>query len=143
MLKERGRVVAVESDALWVETIQQSVCGSCVAEKGCGQRLLAKFGAQPNHLRVLAAEDEAASYRVGDSITIGIPETAVVKASMLVYMLPLIIAVFFAGSVHIVLHSDGLSIIAGIIGLIAGASLVRLYAFYQRNNSNFQPRVIQ
>ena len=42
MLIETGRVVAVEAneEALWVETIRQSTCGSCAANKGCGHGLL-------------------------------------------------------------------------------------------------------
>jgi len=40
MLRESGRVVAIESDAVWVETIRSSLCGSCAAKAGCGQDYL-------------------------------------------------------------------------------------------------------
>ena len=40
MLTETGRVVALEQDSLWVETIRQSTCGSCAVQKGCGHGLI-------------------------------------------------------------------------------------------------------
>ena len=39
MLTEVGRVIAVERDGLWVETIRSSTCGSCGARKACGHGL--------------------------------------------------------------------------------------------------------
>ena len=38
MLEETGTVVKIEPDALWVETVQTTTCGSCSARRGCGQR---------------------------------------------------------------------------------------------------------
>ena len=143
MLYEKGRIVAVESDALWIETIRQSVCGSCVAQKGCGQQLLAKFGAQPGYLRVLSSNGGISQYAVGDWVTVGIPKTAVVKASLLVYLVPLIAFITFAASAHVLSGNDFISIIAGISGLIFGGLLVRLYSFQQRHNTDFQPRIIE
>ena len=144
MLREQGRIVAVESSTVWVETIQKSVCGSCAAKPGCGQRLLASFGAQPNYLKVLLANDGAANkHNVGDVVTIGIPEQAVVKVSLLIYLLPLIVFLFFTAGAHSLSNSDPLSIVAGILGLFVGGILVRLYTFRQRNNHNLQPKIIE
>ena len=144
MLREQGRVVAVESGAVWVETIQKSVCGGCAAKSGCGQRLLASLGVQPNYLKVLLANDGVPNrYNVGDVITIGIPEQAVVKASLLAYLLPLIVFVFFTAGAHVLFNSDPLSIIVGTVGLLAGGVLVRLYTLRQRNNRDLQPKIVE
>ena len=144
MLQEQGRVVAVESGAVWVETIQKSVCGSCAAKSGCGQRLLASFGAQANYLKVLLPDDGAANkHNVGDMVTIGLPEQAVVKASLLTYLLPLVVFVFFTAGAHALFNSDPLSIVAGIVGLLVGGALVRLCNFRQRSNPDFEPQIIE
>lgn len=42
MLYETGKVVAVDSDGLWLETLKKSTCAQCSAKAGCGQQLLAK-----------------------------------------------------------------------------------------------------
>jgi sigma-E factor negative regulatory protein RseC len=52
MILETGVVVAVESDGLWVETIQKSACEVCVAEKGCGQKFLSKLAGKTVSIRV-------------------------------------------------------------------------------------------
>ena len=53
MIRETGTVVAIEDNGVWVETIQQSACQTCVAEKGCGQRLIAKVTGNTTAIRVL------------------------------------------------------------------------------------------
>ena len=53
MLKESGKVVSIEDDGLWVETIQQSTCGSCRAKKGCGQQLLSKIGVHSANIKAV------------------------------------------------------------------------------------------
>ena len=49
MLTETGKVIAIEDDGLWVETLQLSACAQCAARQGCGQRVLAKAGMQNLH----------------------------------------------------------------------------------------------
>ena len=39
-LSEMGRVVAIESDAVWVEADRSAACGKCAARAGCGQGAL-------------------------------------------------------------------------------------------------------
>ena len=59
MLVETGRVVAVEEDSLWVETIRQSTCGSCAAQKGCGHGLLNRYAdGKRGYIQHLAVGEE-------------------------------------------------------------------------------------
>jgi sigma-E factor negative regulatory protein RseC len=44
MLTEQARVVALDAETVWVETIRQSSCGSCSARAGCGHGML-NYGA--------------------------------------------------------------------------------------------------
>ncbi|WP_300492285.1 SoxR reducing system RseC family protein, partial [uncultured Alcanivorax sp.] len=53
MLLEQGTVVAVEADAIWVETVRASTCGACKAKAGCGHHLVnQQQSGQRAHLRV-------------------------------------------------------------------------------------------
>lgn len=143
MLKETGRVVAVDSDALWVETIQKTTCGSCVAQKGCGTGLLAKLGVKPAYLRVLLKPNESSnSYRVNDSVTIGIPDDVVVKGSLFVYLVPVILMIVFSGIAHTTINNELIVIALGVVGLLVGSLLVRWHANVYRNDPRMQPQLI-
>ena len=89
MIEEQGRVVALEAGAVWVQTIRQSTCQSCSAKAGCGQGLMQRLGVGQQHGYVRCLTDDA-SLQVDDDVVIGVPEDAVVKSSMLVYLLPLL-----------------------------------------------------
>jgi sigma-E factor negative regulatory protein RseC len=94
MITETGRVVGVAGDRVWVQTIRTSACESCSARHGCGQRALAGVsGGRAN--QVLVANSLGA--RVGDEVTVGIAESALLGASLLVYAVPLVLMV--AGAV--------------------------------------------
>ena len=143
MILETGTVVAVESDGLWVETIQKSACEACVAEKGCGQKFLSRLAGKTTSIRVLLGSQGQEKFSVGQSVTIGIPEDVIVLASMLVYLLPIFGAV--AGSAVIGVYGGGgdvQSICGALAGLVAGGWLVRLHSKRSRNDTRFNPVLV-
>lgn len=143
MLKETGRIVDIKEDALWVETIKRSTCGSCVAEKGCGQTLLQKIGVQPSYMRIPLKEDAQYSYQLNDSVTIGIPNDIVVKGSLLLYLVPLIFLLVFSGVVHTYQYSDALVILAGLFGFFSSCLLIRWYSYLHRNDERYQAFLVE
>lgn len=142
MLKETGRVIAVKEDSLWVETIKRSTCGSCVAEKGCGQTLLQKIGAKPTYLRIPLENNSRYQYHVNDVVAIGIPDDIIVKGSLLIYLLPLIFLLVFSGLAHTFKSNDFLSIVAGIIGFTLGCLVIRWHSYHYRNDKRHQAYLI-
>ena len=77
MIVETGTVVAVESDSLWVETIQKTACEACVAKKGCGTRVLSKLTGKTNRIRVLQ-QQSADDLVIGQDVSFAIPEDVLV-----------------------------------------------------------------
>ena len=142
MLRESGRVVALDQDALWVETIQQSTCGSCIAQKGCGQSLLSRLGVKPVYLRVLLEGRPAQNYRVNDVIQLGIADDVVVKGSLLAYLLPLLLMFVFALAAYSTMGNELATILSAVVGFFLGAISVRWHARYYRNHSSYQPVII-
>ncbi len=139
MLIEATTVIAVEPDFLWVEAVQTSACGSCKAQKGCGQSLLSKFGATPNYLKVARSGGlEGEPFLPGDRVDIGIHESVVVSASLIAYLLPLVFFLVGVTLGHYVFASEGLSILLGLAGLLAGAIAVR-FVIQRRNCAAFEP----
>lgn len=143
MIMETGRVISVESGGMWVETIQRSVCGSCQSQKGCGQRLLATFGASASRLWVLLDGRNTKHYFVGDEVRIGIPEDVVATSALLIYMVPLI--TFLAATVlaHQQNLSDGVSVFWALVGLILGGLAVRWHSYRIRFDNRVQPVLLE
>lgn len=139
MILETGVVVAVESDSLWVETIQKSACEVCVAEKGCGQKFLSKLAGKTTSIRVLLNQRPSKNFTVGQSVTIGIPEDVIVMASLLVYLLPIVAAVAGAALFD---GSDLQSIGGALVGLVLGGLLVNLHSLKSRQDKRFNPILI-
>jgi sigma-E factor negative regulatory protein RseC len=143
MILETGKVVAVESDGLWVETIQKSACEVCVAEKGCGQKFLSKLAGKTTSIRVLLNSQSQKKYSVGQSVTIGIPEDVIVLASLLVYLVPIFAAVAGASLVGSEMGGGDLQSIAGALtGLLLGGWLVRIHSKKSRNDPRYNPVLV-
>lgn len=142
MLLETGRIVAIEPQGLWVETIQRSACGSCQVQKGCGHSLLAKFGATASSLWVLLDGRDASHYKLGDEVQIGVPEEVIAQGSMFVYMLPLITMIAATVTAHHFLLSDGMTAFCALLGLLIGAAIVRGCSHLIRFDSRLQPVLV-
>lgn len=142
MILETGKIVSVEPEGVWVETIQGSVCGSCKAEKGCGQSLMAKWGARASYIWVLLEGRNPDDYRVGDEIQIGIPEDIVVKASLLAYVMPLLLMLILTISAHYLFNSEGLTVIGALLGLVVGGFILRWHSARSRYDPRLQPVLV-
>ena len=142
MLLETGRIVAVEPQGFWVETIQRSACGSCQAQKSCGHSMLAKFGASASYLWVLLDGRDASRYQVGNEVQIGVPEEVIANGSLFVYMVPLFAMLAATLIAHQQLLSDGLSALCALIGLLVGAATVRFCSHLIRFDSRLQPVLV-
>ncbi|AYC33920.1 transcriptional regulator [Pseudomonas cavernae] len=141
MIEEAGRVVAVESGAVWVETLRKSTCSSCSANAGCGQGLMDKLGVggQRGYVRALCD----LQLRVGDPVVIGVREDLLVRASLLVYLLPLLM--FFALAMfaeRLALH-EPLIIVSGLGGLALAWFIVRWRGRRKADDPALQPVVLR
>lgn len=141
MLEETGTVVAVEGEQAWVQTIRKSACSSCEAKSGCGQGVLSRISdGKANQVLVT----NTLNLNVGDEVLIGIPEDLLVKASVMVYLLPLIMMMAAASIIERVLNvNDGWVTLAGIVGLAFGFLLVKIYSHWHKNDQNFCPKMIK
>lgn len=149
MLYETGRVVAVESDGLWVETLKQSACAQCAAKAGCGQKLLNNFAVSHNMTLIKAIFSHLSPHEewgVGDQVLLGIDRQALVKAALLTYMLPLVLMLLgICAGFYIYEHFDvheATSVIGGALGLLGGAFLVRLHSSSATGKSCYQAHVV-
>lgn len=142
MILETGRIVAIEPQGVWVETIRKSACGSCKAEKGCGQSLINKWDGHTSYIWVLLDGRNPADYQLGDEIQIGIPEEVVAKGAMLAYMVPLLTLVIATATAHYQFAHEGITTISAFVGLIIGGFIVRWHARRTRLDNELQPILV-
>jgi sigma-E factor negative regulatory protein RseC len=145
VLTETGRVVAVEQDGLWVETIRQSTCGSCTARSGCGHGLMNRIGeGKRGYIRVLPGDQQPGDCQIDDQVRISIPEEVILRGSFIVYMVPLfgmLSGAAFASS--LAAGSDLAALIGAVAGFCAGVGVVRWYSHLHRNDSQLQPVLLE
>lgn len=141
MLEETGVVVAIDRDQAWVQTIRKSACSSCEAKSGCGQGVLARISdGKANQVLV----KNSLNLQVGEEVLIGIPEELLIKASIMVYLLPLLAMIVVASVIEKWLApGDGWVALAGVTGLAAGFLMVKLYSSFHKSDPKFCPKMIR
>ncbi len=139
MIEEEGKIVALGAGHVWVETIQVSACAACAGEHGCGQRLLSKLTGKTTLIRVLTGAHANQLQRVGEVVSIGIPESVVVRGSLLIYSAPLagLLGGAWLGQ-SLFVHDIWVALMA-VAGLLAAGVGVRFLAWLARNQINLQP----
>lgn len=138
MIETRARVVRAGAGVALVEAQQQGSCGHCDTTKGCGKSAMGKlFSARSRQFEVI----DSLGCRVGDEVSIGVQDGALLKGSIAVYMVPMfmLLAGAFLGN----RWGDGASVLCGAIGLAAGFAWARRYSAVNRGNPRFQPYILE
>ena len=142
MLTETGRVIALEADGLWVETIRRSTCGSCSVQKGCGHGLLNRiYDGKSGYIRVLPGDQAIENYSIDDQVLISIPEEIILRGSFIAYILPLMgmLSGAFAAVNWLPGNGDLPALLGAASGLALGFALVRWHGARHRHDPDFQP----
>ena len=93
MIEETARVIAVENDQLLLEAQTRAACHTCSARPGCGTSVLSKWvGRRFTRFKVYNSINAS----VGDEVVVGLAETALLKGSVLIYLMPLLAMIVFA-----------------------------------------------
>ena len=141
MVEERGKVVAIESGAVWIEPEEQSGCHSCQAKASCSSSVLAQwYGKSIRHIRAISTDQ---SLSVGDHVLIGIPDHSLLTMSLVVYALPILLMLMTAGGVYSLGVSDLVVALGAALGLVIGMLLIRYIDRRIDGNLRYQPRVIR
>ncbi|WP_445361403.1 SoxR reducing system RseC family protein [Microbulbifer sp. EKSA005] len=142
MLQERGRVVAIESDAIWVETTQSSACNGCSTKSSCGTGLLGDLFSSSTRVKVALNGFSADKIHLNDVAVIGITENALTSSALLVYLVPLMSLVLVA-LIGDSLFAEPGAVIGALIGLVFSALGVRWYSRSQSQNPTYTPVLLQ
>lgn len=131
MMEEVARVISSDEHGwLTVEVELKSTCKSCSSSDSCGTSAVAQaFSAKTQQFSIPSAR----ACEAGELLKLGLPESVILKAAALIYLLPLLglfmgatLGQFFAGVVEI---DANLSAIAfAVIGAVLAWTLGRYKA---------------
>jgi len=141
MIEETGKIVALDGEYVWVETIREAACDTCSSKSGCGQSLLEKTSLGKKHqIKALST----LNVEVGDEVVVGIEEPVILLSAVITYLLPLLCLFAFV-FISVALWGGGDLVvgISGFTGLVAGFSLVRLFGHVHRFNKHYQPIILR
>ncbi len=143
MLIEQGIVNRLETDTrgqqwAWISIQRKSTCGHCESSGSCGTGALNSYFADRTQALRLPNPGNLAA---GQAVRIGIEENALLQASFLVYLLPLL-SLFISGA----LVQSGLPALGeGGVIVAAAAGLALGFFFIRRlpaRKTRFQPVIL-
>jgi sigma-E factor negative regulatory protein RseC len=138
MIETRAKVVRAGAGIALVEAENRGTCGHCDTEGGCGKSAMGKlFCSKPRTFEVI----DNLGCRVGDEVSIGVQDGALLKGAVAVYMVPMFL--LLAGSLFGNMWGDGAAVLGGGVGLLIGFFWARHYSVANRGNPRFQPYILE
>jgi len=121
MIEEDATVMKRNDGVILVETISRSSCSHCSSES-CTTSVVSKlFGMRRNYLQLPNTLDA----HPGDRVVVGIPDSVLVKASLWVYLLPVVSMLLATAASDSLGISEGWQALFALAGLAAGFYSIR------------------
>ncbi len=146
MIEENGRIVEIDGAFAWVETARRSSCSSCSAKSGgCGTGALSEvLGARNQRLKVrndLHAQS-------GEQVVLGIEESALLRGSLAVYIVPLFTLMGGALLGEMLApqwnaEGEWPALFGGLAGLGLGLLWLRRFNYRAGGDPRYQPRMLR
>ena len=142
MIEESAQVIRTEGDLAWVSVNRRSACASCSASKGCGQKRILDW-LPSKQIEVQVANPQRLPLKPGQSVTLGLAEGALVRASLLLYMMPLLGLILFTLLTNFLDLSELFQILAAMLGLIMGFVATRVISLRELALGAYEPVLIR
>ncbi len=118
MIIQSARVIAETDVSYLLETLPKSACPRCEAGQGCGGGILAQAFANKTYQLSL---DKNTALKINELVQIGIKPSLLVRASMILYLVPLIFMVALAVLAGSFTNYQDLYTVAGAaVGMLVG-----------------------
>jgi sigma-E factor negative regulatory protein RseC len=140
MLEARGVVVKIADEFAWIRTQRHSACGHCDSQDSCGTASLSQvLGQKVTEVKV---RNHVAA-QVGDDVMVGLEEQALLRGSLVIYLLPLVCLFTTAILAQSWFDSEILTIISGITGLAGGLLWVKQITVTMAEDVRYQPVILR
>ncbi|WP_018693152.1 SoxR reducing system RseC family protein [Algicola sagamiensis] len=122
MFEQVATVTRIHSPFVELEVQQATSCDGCASQEGCSTGVVNK--ALTKRLQRFQMKTDI-QLSVGQQVKIGIQEKPLLKAALLVYILPLLLAIFMAGLAESIYINDIASVIGALAGGVIGFGLAK------------------
>lgn len=117
MLTESARVIRRDGNRIELELQRGSACGHCELSQGCGTGALGRLLRRRSRPLVIETDQDC---RAGDRVVLAMPESALVRASLLLYGLPLLGLLLGGLGAMLLSLAEWLVVVTAGFGLFAG-----------------------
>ena len=93
MIEENATVQDINKGVVTLQTIKSSACGRCKESDTCSTSILSKYFANKS---IELNLDTDLPVKIGDYVTVGLEEQALVRLTVLIYFIPIIVMFVFA-----------------------------------------------
>jgi sigma-E factor negative regulatory protein RseC len=136
-----AHVVAVDGAVAWLEPEQTGSCGGCAASGSCGAKGIGTMASRLEYRRFQI--DNEANLFVGERVVIGIPDNALIKASITAYAIPLATLLLAGALAQWRFGSDLVTMAAMVAGLVLGLGFSRVGAGWLLMQGDLAPRFLR
>ena len=141
MIEERAVVKSVSDGQIHVQVVNVGNCPKCAEGNGCGGGLIGRLAGHQRHS--VQVTSRVPNLVPGDRVVVGVDPGAVLSASLVVYLLPIIGMVGLGAFAHGPLQGTDLLVTAfGVTGLGAGLMAVR-WQSGRMDISRYRPEVLR
>lgn len=139
VLHETGLVSNLIGDQAIVQTQSQLACASCKVVSTCGSGIVEKYFSG----KIFSSQvNNRLNAKIGDKVILEIPKSSITKASLVVYLVPLLIFILFASVGSIYLNNENIIISISLIGLFLGFVVTKFYNRRLLNNELYLPKMV-
>lgn len=138
MIEQDAIVTHYTNGRAWIRAQSGGACGGCQQQAHCGTATLAK-GLPQREFEL----DCPVSVQPGEQVRVSIDDSALLSASLLAYLLPMIVMLAMVVGCNVLLPqlTDALPIVA-LAGLLLGCWLAHVWQSKCRSQQRFQPHIV-
>lgn len=140
-VEQPATVVDLKDGIVTLSTIKLNTCQQCSMKAGCGQRLLNQ-ASSCKRSQIELDQPDSLSLQVGQEVRVAIPQSTFIRASLWVFLVPLLCMLSGAFVAQNLLQSEAAIALTGLAGLGLGILLMRrrMHAFQQ--HAYWQPHIV-
>jgi sigma-E factor negative regulatory protein RseC len=144
MIEERAVILSLDNlsgiPLATLEIERKNACGLCGQTRGCGNSIWGKLFA--HHSTAFKAQNHI-NAKEGQSVIVGINETALLKSALLLYILPLVTLFLGAILATKINPSDVSAMVGAVVGLMMGLLWVKGHTISNSYFSLQQPVILR
>jgi len=139
MIKEQAIVTRTRGKHVEIQMQRQSACNHCDLNRGCGTGAIGRLLGHRSKPLII---ETSLPLKMGDQVVLGMPDSSFLRASLLIYGVPLFALVCSATLGQWLFNgSQSLVLVSALAGFVAGLGFSAKQA-KSRFSTEFSPRIL-